>query len=215
MMDQNFHPIHIVDEKRQIQRCHQIILMFFTINNPLIELSKAQNSPKLVESPKLNKKRKKEMPELKRLNVPTEYNSNENLQAIPSPIKTLQDVRYFSLTMKYDPLLGIINRRLKDSKIQDRSLQNYKLLKQNLLVIQLKYSGPSVQTPTIMAVTPSQLTNGQVRIFSYVTWTMFSNSQFRTLIFREFSILIPRWKRHQGHVRSLRWPVYNRQDRVT
>ena len=70
---------------------HQIILM--------TELSKAQNSPKLVESPKLNKKRKKEMPELKRLNVPTEYNSNENLQAIPSPIKTLQDVRYFSLTI--------------------------------------------------------------------------------------------------------------------
>ena len=65
---------------------HQIKLM--------TELSKAQNSPKLVESPKLNKKRKKEMPELKRLNVPTEYNSNENLQAIPSPIKTLQDVRY-------------------------------------------------------------------------------------------------------------------------
>lgn len=65
----------------------------------MTELSKAQNSPKLVESPKLNKKRKKEMPELKRLNVPTEYNSNENLQAIPSPIKTLQDVRYFSLTI--------------------------------------------------------------------------------------------------------------------
>ena len=58
------------------------------------ELWTAQNSPKLVESPKLNKKRKKEMPELKRLNVPTEYNSNENLQAIPSPIKTLQDVSY-------------------------------------------------------------------------------------------------------------------------
>ena len=34
------------------------------------------------------------MPELKRLNVPTEYNSNENLQAIPSPIKTLQDVSH-------------------------------------------------------------------------------------------------------------------------
>ena len=119
------------------------------------------------------------MPELKRLNVPTEYNSNENLQAIPSPIKTLQDVRYFSLTMKYDPLLGIINRRLKDSKIQDRSLQNYKLLKQNLLVIQLKYSGPSVQTPTIMAVTPSQLTNGQVRIFSHVFKFSISNSQFQ------------------------------------
>ena len=32
------------------------------------------------------------MPELKRLNVPSEYNSNEILQTIPSPIKTLQDV---------------------------------------------------------------------------------------------------------------------------
>lgn len=66
----------------------------------MTELSKAQNSPKLVESPKLNKKRKKEMPELKRLNVPTEYNSNENLQAIPSPIKTLQDVRYIFIDHK-------------------------------------------------------------------------------------------------------------------
>ena len=33
------------------------------------------------------------MPELKRLNVPTEYNSTESIQALPSPVKNLQDVR--------------------------------------------------------------------------------------------------------------------------
>ena len=77
-----------------MQRCHQIKLPNFQIVIMVCKPEKAQNSPKLVESPKLNKKRKKEMPELKRLNVPTEYNSNENLQAIPSPIKTLQDVSY-------------------------------------------------------------------------------------------------------------------------
>ena len=148
------------------------------------------------------------MPELKRLNVPSEYNSNEILQTIPSPIKTLQDV---SLNQSKSIHLNgsILSQNLAPRPSLRTSQQsrgsNIQFLDRAFTRDGKGSIGDSFlySVEVFWAICPDPNNHGSDSIsvdqFTGKSFTVKFNYYFD---FREFSILIQKLRQQQGHVRS-------------